>query len=264
MEQMDARKRCIVIIPIYKPELDKDAEGCVRRYVDILKDRDICFVCPEHLDRNWYQERFENVQFVNFPDKFFTGTKSYNHLLLDTKFYDRFADYDYMLIAQDDACIMTETDMLDEFMDMGFDYFGAPWIPERRIWEWTFHKKKSFPFFRIRCAKKEGISMGNGGFCLRSVDKSKALIKEFAWRKIYWFIKRNEDIFFGLFGQYNRCGFKPADVETGLKFAREYNLKESIDKGLIPFGIHGYKKEFDSFEDMKNYMQERGYWKDSM
>lgn len=264
MAETSIKKKCIVIIPIYKPELDKDAEGCLSRYVDILVNRDICFVCPENLNTSWYEDKFPKVTYVRFADKFFTGVKSYNHLLLDTKFYDAFNKYDYMLIAQDDACIMTNNDMLDEFMDMGYDYYGAPWIPERRIWEWTFHKKKSFPFFRIRCAKKkgQGITMGNGGFCLRSVAGSKALIKEFSWRKIYWFFKRNEDIFFGLFGQDSKCGFKGADTDTGLRFAREYDLKENLDKGNIPFGIHGYKKEFQSFDDMKNFMVSRGYWKE--
>ena len=105
--------------------------------------------------------------------------------------------------------------------------------------------------------------MGNGGFCLRSVAKSKALIKEFAWRKIYWFIKRNEDIFFGLLGREgnNKCGFKPADIETGKEFALEYDIKEYVKKGIVPFGVHGWSKYFSSYEEMEEYLKKEGIWK---
>ena len=255
---------CVVVIPIYKKQFDTDETGCVDRYMKILSQRDIVFVSPENLDKSWYQDRYPKVQFMNFLDKYFKGIKGYNRLLLNQDFYRRFEQYDYMLIAQPDACLMTNEDILDEFMQLGYDYFGAPWIPERRIWEWTKHKKKSFPFFSIRCAKKkgQGIEMGNGGFCLRSVSGCKALVKEFFWRKIYWFWKRNEDIFFGLFGRENKCGFKLADKDSGLRFAREYNLRESLEQGLIPFGIHGYQKEFPTFEDLRNYMLNKGYWND--
>ena len=100
--------------------------------------------------------------------------------------------------------------------------------------------------------------MGNGGFCLRNINACKALIKECRWRKLYWFWKRNEDIFFGVCGEYNKSGFCLADVDTGLKFSREYRLRESVEKGEIPFGVHGWQKEFASYEEMKRFMALHG------
>ena len=224
-------KSCVVVIPVYKKELSKDEEGCVCQYRRVLTKEDLLFVCPESLDTTYYETMFPEIGYKRFPDHFFTGTKSYNHLMLDENFYDAFSDYEYMLIAQTDAVIWSETDRLEEFMSLGYDYIGAPWIPERNIWEWRFHKKKENGKASLQCCKKKGhgISMGNGGFCLRNIKACKALIKECRWRKVYWFWKRNEDIFFGVCGEYNKCGFRLADVETGLKFSMEYRLRESVE-----------------------------------
>lgn len=254
--------RCVVVIPVYKNELSADEENCVRRYVKILEGEDIFFIAPFKINKAWYEERFPKVKWKLYKDKFFTGTKAYNHLMLDIKFYDSFKEYEYMLIAQTDAVIWQNTNRLSEFMDKEYDYIGAPWIPERRIWEWSTHKKKGFPGFAIKCCKKkgQGITMGNGGFCLRNIAMSKALIKEFSWRKVYWFFKRNEDIFFGVFGRENKCGFKLADVDTGLLFAREYDLKKNVIDGNVPFGVHGWQKEFASYDDMETFLKENGVW----
>lgn len=256
------KKRCVVLIPVYAEALSDDEKRCVDVYVKVLKNRDIFFLAPEHLKKEWYQQHYPTIEYKFFPDKFFTGTKSYNHLMLSEAFYERFSDYEYMLIAQTDACIWSNDDRLDYFMDKGYHYYGAPWIPERRIWEWIRVPKESGKGYKIRCCKKagQGISMGNGGFCLRHIDKSWQLIKEFSWRKIYWFYKRNEDIFFGLFGIYNKAGFVLSDVDTGKEFGREYRLKECVRDGDIPFGVHGWKKDFDSFAEMESYLKEHGVW----
>ena len=254
-------KKCAVVIPVYKNELSEDEYRCVLRYFKILRNEDIYFIAPKHLNDEWYNREFPECKWKRFKDKYFTGTKSYNHLMLDEAFYRAFGDYEYMLIAQTDACILDNTDRLEEFMEAGYDYIGAPWIPERRIWEWTT-ERGGLLGFRIKCCKKPGcgINMGNGGFCLRNINHSIDLIHEYSWRKVYWFIKRNEDIFFGVFGRHSKCGYKLADVQTGLRFAREYDLRDAIEHGEIPFGVHGWKKEFQSFAQMEEYMVAHEVW----
>ncbi|HPF28589.1 MAG TPA: DUF5672 family protein [Lachnospiraceae bacterium] len=255
-----AGMRCITLIPIYKETLDANEEACVLRYQRVLGNADVFFLAPQKMNTNWYQSHFPQIQYRFFQKRYFTGVKSYNHLMLSPAFYRSFEEYDYMLIAQTDAVIWQNENLLDQFMERGYDYIGAPWIPERRIWEWVLRKKSGFPGWTIQCCKKEGqgITMGNGGFCLRNIKKCEALIKENAWRKCYWFWKRNEDIFFGVFGRENKSDFQLADVTTGLLFAREYHLKESIDKGEIPFGVHGWLKEFKDYEEMEQYLSSHG------
>jgi len=249
-------KRYVTLIPVYKKELDADEQACVQRYFDVLTDCDFVFVLPASLQRNWYEEHFPDALYECFADKYFTGTKGYNHLLLSDAFYARFAGYGYMLIAQTDAVIWQDSDRIGEYIDKGFDYIGAPWIPERRIWEWLFPKTEHFPFFRIRCCKKkgQGITMGNGGFCLRRIDACRKLIRQYRWRKIYWFFKRSEDIFFGLCGSDNRNDFKPADMETGRGFSREFGLKKSVEEKDIPYAVHGWQKEYADYEEMRRHL----------
>ncbi len=100
--------------------------------------------------------------------------------------------------------------------------------------------------------------MGNGGFSLRRNESCIRLIEQYGWRKIYWFIKRNEDIFFGVCGSDNRNDFKPADVETGRAFALEYGLRGSVKCGKPPYAVHGWKKEFTDYEEMKAFLKENG------
>lgn len=252
--------RCVVIVPIYKKQFDFNEEACVRRYFTVLRGEDIVFQCPESLDRTYYEKTFPEAAYKTFPDKYFKNINGYNKLLLSTSFYEAFLEYDYMLIAQPDATILQNENRLQEFMDMGFDYIGAPWQPARRIWEWSIARDEKGRMKRIRCCKKEGdgITMGNGGFSLRKIDKCRDLVRAHSWRKIYWYIKRNEDIFFGVLGRDNKIGFKLADVESGFAFAREYDVKENIQKGKVPYGVHGYQKEFATYEEMQTFMAQYG------
>ncbi|MBR3102943.1 MAG: hypothetical protein IKH46_03885 [Lachnospiraceae bacterium] len=259
MSAQSGEKKYVALIPAYKLQFDADEQACVERYFQVLTG-DIVFTVPQSLDVSWYEEHFPKGTFRRFPNKFFQGIRGYNKLLLSEDFYTAFEDYKYLLIAQPDAVVWQNRDRIPEFIAKGYDYYGAPWQPARRIWEWTCPKAGKFPFFRIRCCKKngDGIVMGNGGFSLRHVEHCRALIHEFRWRKIYWFWKRNEDIFFGVFGRDSRRGFKPADIETGRAFALEYHLREAVEKGEIPFAVHGWSKDFKDYVEMQEFLKKHG------
>lgn len=255
-------KRCIVVIPAYKTSFNHDEEMCVKKYAEVLCDEELYFIVPESLDLSYYSKTFPEVKTKTYEDKYFKGILGYNKLMLSRDFYNSLSNYEYMLIAQPDAVIWREENMLSHFMDLGFDYYGAPWIPARRIWEWAKVPGKNGKG-KMVCLKKEGngIEMGNGGFSLRRVSQCEKLIKQYGWRKCYWYIKRNEDIFFGVFGRFSKCDFKLCDTVTGLRFAGEYGLKDLVEKGETPFGVHGWSKEFASFEEMQNYLLEKNVWK---
>ena len=73
----------------------------------------------------------KNKYFKNeiiFENKNFTSRNSYSKLLLSSKFYERFSDYDYMLIYQLD-CLIFSND-LKKWTDLNYDYIGAPWFAE--------------------------------------------------------------------------------------------------------------------------------------
>ena len=257
-------KSAVIVIPAYKKSFSADEEQCVNTYFESFKNRDIYFTVPKSLDISYYESTFPGAGYMFFEDRFFKNITGYNRLLLDTGFYKAFADYEYMLIAQPDALLIKKEDIIDSFIEKGFDYYGAPWIPGRAIWEWVRVRRDIKEKGHIICCKnkKHAITMGNGGFSLRNTEKTIALINEHSWRKIYWFIKRNEDIFFGVFGRDNSVDFKLAETNCGLEFSREYDLKENLEKGNIPYGIHGYAKEFPTFNELKGFLTEKNIWTD--
>lgn len=84
-----------------------------------------------------------------FPARCFANRDAYNRLLMTTKFYRAFEDYEYILIYQFDALVFA--DNLEEWCNRGWDYVGAPWLkdPEQ---------------------PEMGLSeVGNGGLSLRRV-----------------------------------------------------------------------------------------------
>lgn len=94
-------------------------------------------------------------------------------MLLDPKFYARFADYEFMLIYQTDAYVFRHE--LQTWCDKGFDYVGAPWTENSNEW------------FQDLIGKKGGSKIGstifyptagNGGFSLRSVAKINSLMSK--------------------------------------------------------------------------------------
>ena len=154
-------KTCVVAVPIYKKCFSHDEEQCVKKYATVLSEEKLIFICPESLDKSYYKEQFPTFDYESFQDKYFKCIAGYNKLMLSESFYGRFDNYEYILIAQPDAVIWREENMLRYFMDKDFDYYGAPWIPERRILEWTWVTDNNGK--RIECAKKKdhGIVMGN-------------------------------------------------------------------------------------------------------
>ena len=55
-------------------------------------------------------------------------------------------------------------------------------------------------------------------------------------------------------------GAGPSLKEHILMLKEEYDLKDYVDKGEVPFGVHGWNKYFDSFEEMDKYLKEKGVW----
>lgn len=139
-----------VVIPIYKERLSPGEEKSVDQTFSVLKGRSIFFFAPRSLDTSYYEERYGDTrEIMLFDDSYFGSVSDYTRLLCSSHFYQRFAKYDYMLIVQPDCWLFK--DKLDEYCALGYDYIGAPW-PAR----------KGVP--------KEG-GVGNGGFCLRRIDK---------------------------------------------------------------------------------------------
>lgn len=79
--------------------------------------------------------------------------RSYNELLTSTSFWERFLDYEKVIIFQHDSAILRFG--IEEFINMDVDYLGSPWL---------------WPPYR-----------GNGGLSLRSPKVMKEICEDMKW-----------------------------------------------------------------------------------
>lgn len=140
-------------------------------------------------------------------------------------------DTNFVLTIQYDGFIINPNSWSDDFLQ--YDYIGAPW-------PW---KDNAFitPF-------GEHISVGNGGFSLRSkkllelpskVDVPFDVVAKNNFYKMFGTVNWNEDGNICVHNRhiYEQNGCKFAPVEVAKYFSYESSL--DINRGIIPFGFHG-------------------------
>ena len=199
---------------------------------------------------------------IQFPDYFFKNREAYNELLLTEDFYQKFTDYEYILIYQLDALVFS--DQLKNWCQKGYDYIGAPLIHPRI-------GQVSYKYRDYLC--------GNGGFSLRKVksfiqilklaDKTaKRVTRNSVIQKI-WFAQAiftgqvrkiwlkapaycypfAEDGFWWFEAQKYDPKFNIAPIEESFRFAFERypRLCFKVSNNQIPFGAHAWKKHDQKF-----------------
>ena len=225
--------RIAIVIPIYRSEFSDAERISLKQVVTVLGHYDIYFAMPYSLKIN-----ITGIQNECFSDSFFKSVKTYNSLMLDKQFYQRFIKYKYILIYQLDAFVFS--DKLEFFCNMDFDYIGAPWLngafyylsQEKNIWR-----------------------VGNGGLSLRKVQSSIELLSR-EDDEILSTFKSNEDLFFSI----SQCKeFRTAPVEVALQFSFEAEVRKcfQLAGNKIPFGCHAWEK-YD-FDFWKPYIEKFGY-----
>lgn len=254
---------CVIVIPIHKENPCNDEVLSIKQCASVLYKHHICFVCPETLNVSSYisifADRKNTTSVERFPSKFFDGIKGYNLLMLDRRFYERFAEYKYMLIYQLDAWVFR--DELDEWCNKGFDYIGAPWIEKDDRGELQL------------------TGVGNGGFSLRRVqhfidvlsykgpvrkasqlnlpptlkNKIYKFFYSFGYQNTISYYKKDptlyEDIFLSIFLSNTKLRAKMPTPEEAAFFAFEKHPTLLNSKtSRLPFGCHAWRKyEYDTF-----------------
>ena len=217
------KDRVIVVIPVYKKQLDIFERVSISQLKRVLGRYDVAFVAPLGLDfdygfeyRNWRVERFPDMYFQN-------GTSAYSALLLSPQFYRRFSDYEFMLIYHLDALVLS--DRLLEYCTLDFDYIGAP-SPK---WDW----------------KKLGQVI-NGGFSLRKISahievtEHKEKIMQGLSAELVRELTGWEDRYFAFCGRQINVRFRVAPLEIGKEFCVMYNIHHSYERlsDKLPFACH--------------------------
>ena len=172
-----------------------------------------------------------------FPRRYFRNPVAYSRLLLSARFYEAFAQYDYVLVHQLDAVVFR--DELADWCERGLDYVGAPWFPGPEM-----------PLVTEP-------SVGNGGLSLRRVAAFREVLERAGERYARRWVKgrsdsrfeAHEDLFWSFDAQRFVPEFRIATVEEALGFAFEVAPRRAFELagGKLPFGAHAwarYDREF--------------------
>lgn len=242
--------KAAVIIPIYKPVIDQGEQESLIQAFKILGKHPIVFIKPSTLDISSYLPIIGHTGYniETFDPHFFKDIKGYNELMLSELFYERFLQYDFMLIYQLDAFVFS--DELLYWCEQGYDYIGGPWV-ERFKWK---KQIRGYIHYKLNIKQKGSISpsplqfynrVGNGGFSLRRVRKFYEICK--SHKKIIDFYNSNneikffnEDVFWSLEVNRKKRLLSLPPYRKALYFAieQEPRLALSLIKKDLPFGMH--------------------------
>lgn len=223
-------KQAIVVVPVYQTELSATERASWTQVRRVLSAYDICLLAPESLivaGSVWD----DGIRVERFAERFFQSNNSYSELMLSPNLYERFTDYEYMLVYQLDAFVFS--DRLAEFCAMGYDYIGAP------LHHWSGHWKDI------------GCNVGNGGFSLRKIsstlrvlDRKEEIFRQMppAWEEnqfLFW-----EDLFFSFCATLPELDFHVPDFLTALDFAVGTDIGHAYEKipSWLPFGCHAWDR----------------------
>lgn len=237
---------CIVVFPIYR-SLTRRELLFFRQAVEMTSSFRQVFVSPEsfELDESFCELRDLNVE--RFNDKYFQGIAGYNCLMLSVEFYERFQEYEYILIHQSDAYLFKPE--LEYWCMQGYDYIGAPWYkPTRRIII-VFDKLllKWAPLFLTAKKKRRYArydSVGNGGLSLRKTKTFIEILKHSEAEVQSYLVNRkhlfNEDMFWSIQAPKINANFSKPTWKEALRFAFEAYPKHAYEEigQQLPFGCH--------------------------
>lgn len=141
-----------VVYFVHKDTFEEFELISIRSLFSVFSEREVHVVLPEIISDKvnsiLLREGFENFCLMPLKDKCFKSISSYNFLLTSKNFYQRFVEFDFILITQLDVLIKNDT--LDYWASKKFSYIGAPWLTQ-----------------------DTGLSeliVGNGGLSLRKVS----------------------------------------------------------------------------------------------
>ena len=232
-----------VLIPIYQTNLSETEQAALAQGVTVLGRYPMLLVKPEGLAVDAILQEFPVLGIESFPDRYFTGTDAYNQLLTSLDFYQRFADYEHILIYQLDAWVFR--DELPYWCAQKHDYLGAPGL--HRVEYDSLSAEEAAHFAEVLTNHR---LVFNGGLSLRRV---RAMIH---YLKIYDFFypawKGNEDMLFSREAT-RLLPMKPfiklPTWQQALRFAFEKSPAASYEltNHQLPFGCHAGERYAPDF-----------------
>ena len=249
---------CAVVVPIYRPLTDPAEMLSLEQTLETLAEYPVYLVGPSSM-QTYFDELHVSLsgrlQNVIFAEQYFESIQGYNDLLLSKKFYLAFDSFEYLLIVQTDALVLSNA--LEFWCSKQYSYIGAPWFDG--------YTTPTFPLTLN--------SVGNGGFSLRRVpDFLKVLSRPRIFKNVfmqswpgsivsnvYRYLKDyhslvygdthlnidvNEDLFWGLFVPAQCSFFRVPHATEALAFAFEAHpdFLYQLNQQTLPFGCHAWQR----------------------
>jgi hypothetical protein len=84
--------KCVIVVPIYKPEFDNDEFHSIKQLFNILGKYNIVAIYPESLDLSYYKNNFNFYDYYSLWDEHFQNyPNGYNNLMMSEGFYEMFS-----------------------------------------------------------------------------------------------------------------------------------------------------------------------------
>lgn len=229
------KEKVAVVIPYYHSQLSELEQISFKQCLKVLFKYPIILIVPDTMEESEYPNERDLI-FIKVPSQWLKSVSTYNRMMLDTNFYNIFCGYEYILLYQLDAFVFR--DELMKFCEMGYDYIGAPWPLGTRYYKDIKH-----------CI----WDVGNGGFSLRNVEASLAMLKKNpadTWNlaeDIYW-------------ATCDSSEFHVAPKEIAVGFSIELFVRKmfELNQKRLPFGCHAWEKRDFSF--WRPYFEREGYY----
>jgi len=262
----------LIVIPVYKEYPDENEIISFNQCLKVLGSHTIKLVVPGGFIGTYYLEAADhlgvNITREYFDEFYFQGIDEYNKLLLSYEFYDRFRQFEYILIYQLDSFVFT--DHLQKWVETNYDFIGAPLIRDAH-----------------HIATADNLFIGNGGFCIRKIQafldafeysgnllSLREIVARYEVFKINKFWKRiplmllmllgyrNSFRYFSRTWKYNEDNFwtsflvntplalnvPPVDVAIRFSFECRPSALFQMNHRQLPFGCHAWAKyEYEIF-----------------
>jgi hypothetical protein len=233
-----------IVIPVYRPILTGWEKFSFERSIPHLGQFDVELIAPPDLNLDWYLERCPQCKIRHFASFYFESIRGYNQLMLDPDFYAEYQAYEFILVLQTDAMLLSAE--LQPWLNSNFDYIGAPWPQGHELFVNTGR-------FEGQYGTKVRAVVGNGGFSLRRNAKCIRLLKEMAVeRQVFLAGGSSEDLFFAFMGQLSTDFVIPNEITASLFSMERLPLHYlHVNGGRLPLGLHAwFKNHFNEWASL--------------
>lgn len=262
-------EKVVSITPIYKEKLQIEENASMHQLLTVLKEIPHYFIAPMNLKMAYYDAEFgDSFNLIRFPNKFFKSPQTYNSLLRNRCFFEKFKSYTHLLMYHTDAWVFKND--LAYWANKKYAYIGAP----------LYEYNGTLEGGKYICTGQGGFSLHHIPSAIKVLNSKKDVYTKSdlnKWYKAYnwkgrlrylgyylvtYFgknrksfsgnnnIKINEDVWWGKYVAEAFDWYKVPTEKDASMFSMEFNCKKLLveNNHILPMGTHQwYKPLFKDF-----------------